>query len=359
MELSNKQKEIVNASENKVIVIASAAAGKTATLTARLRYLLDSGVDPKELVAITFTNLAAEELRERVGEKAKDCFIGTVHSYCNYLLTASGVDTKNLLNDEKFDELFELIKKHPECVKKVDHLLLDEAQDSNEAQFEFFLDTVKPKHYMLVGDARQSIYRFAGALPQALIDLSKNSDVKVYDLNENYRNGSDILNYAKTIIRQNGYDYIDTSIPMRQNKGRVVTVEYSPSAIAKTVKKMGDFKDWFILCRWNADIPYISSALEREKVPYAVIRKRDFSSNQELRDKMAEDTVKVMTIHQSKGLEAKNVVVIGTNFGRRSMDEAEENLCVNYVAATRARDLLVWTYKPKARPKKNGYVSWE
>ena len=330
----------------------------TATLTERIRYLINNGVNPKELVAITFTNLAAEEIRERVGEIAKDCFIGTVHSYCNYLLLSAGVETRDLLDEEQFDELFGKIKEHPECIKFVDHLLLDEAQDSNYAQFEFLLNSVHPKHYMLVGDHRQSVYRFNGAAPTALIELTKQPDVKVYDLNENYRNGIKILDYAKTLIRQNGYDYIDKSIPMRKTDGKVVTVEYSPNAIARGIKKIGNYKNWFILSRWNKDIPEIACACEREGVPYAIIRKKDFSSNEELKQKMAEDTVKIMTIHASKGLEADNVVVIGATFSKRGNSEkAEENLCVNYVAATRAKELLVWTYAHQYR--KDAIRSWE
>ena len=60
---------------------------------------------------------------------------------------------------------------------------------------------------------------------------------------------------------------------------------------------------------------------------------------------MARDTVKVLTIHTSKGLERKNVVVIGARF--YNTDER----CVSYVAATRAIDKLIWvTNKPKKKP---------
>ena len=145
---------------------------------------------------------------------------------------------------------------------------------------------------------------------------------------------------------------------MRKIDGKVVTVEYSPNAIARGIKKIGNYKNWFILSRWNKDIPEIARACEREGIPYAIIRKKDFSSNEELKQKMAEDTVKIMTIHASKGLEADNVVVIGATFNKKGNSEAvEENLCVNYVAATRARDLLVWTYTHQYR--KDTVRNWE
>ena len=73
---------------------------------------------------------------------------------------------------------------------------------------------------------------------------------------------------------------------------------------------------------------------------------------------MAENTVKIMTIHASKGLEADNVVVIGATFNKRGNSEkVEENLCVNYVAATRAKELLVWTYAHQYR--KDSIRNWE
>ena len=151
MELSTAQQKIVEAKEPRIVVIASAAAGKTAVLTERTRYLLKHGADPTKMVLITFTNAAAEELAERLGHP-KGLFIGTIHSYANYLLLSYGKETSDLLESEQFDRLFERIKKHPNCIKEVDYLMLDESQDSNPSHFEFLLDMVCPKNYMLVGD---------------------------------------------------------------------------------------------------------------------------------------------------------------------------------------------------------------
>ena len=334
MELSVKQKEIVMTNKSEVIVIAAAAAGKTRVLTERIKYLLNQGTDPKKIVAITFTNAAAEELLGRVGRPA-GLFIGTIHSYANYLLRSIGVDTSKWLEDEDFDMLFELVKAHPKCIKEVEHLLLDESQDSNMLQFKFLLDMVMPKNYMLVGDYRQSIYRFAGARPDIILNMCEDPNVTVYNLNENYRNGSDILQYAKTIIHLNGYEYDDHSIPMRNVTGKVIEVDYSPSAIAKTIKKYGNYKDWFILTRSNAQIDEMIEYLRQEGVPFDTFKKAQLK-NSELNKKMKEDTVKVLTVHTAKGLEAPNVIVIGVKFFN------VEEKCIGYVAATRARDLLVW-----------------
>lgn len=350
-ELSTAQKKIVNATESKIVVVASAAAGKTTVLVERVRHLLSHGADPIKVVLITFTNAAAEEMASRL-EHPKGVFIGTIHSYANYLLLSHGRDTSDLLESERFDELFERIKKHPNCIKEVEHLMLDESQDSTEQQFEFLLDMVKPKNYMLVGDWRQSIYRWNFAYPDYLIELSHNPEVTTYDLNENYRNGYKILDFARGIINAAGYEYYDRSRPMRGVSGKVVDVEYSPVAVARAIKSMGDYGNWFVLTRTNDQLDEIAFFLKKEGVPIDTFKRSELD-NKELGKKMKEDTVKVLTIHTAKGLEANNVVVIGAKFFN------VEERCVSYVAATRAKNMLVWTKMPNRAKKVQKMSSWE
>ncbi len=71
MDLSKLQEDIINAPYNKVIVLSSAASGKTRLLTEKVRQLLRAGVNPKEIAVITFTNMAAGELRQRLGSDYK------------------------------------------------------------------------------------------------------------------------------------------------------------------------------------------------------------------------------------------------------------------------------------------------
>ena len=351
MELSKAQQQIVEATESRIVVIASAASGKTAVLTERARYLLNNGVDPTKMVLITFTNAAAEELADRLGHP-KGLFIGTIHSYANYLLLSYGKETSDLLESEQFDRLFERIKKHPNCIKPVEHLLLDESQDSNESHFEFLLDMVKPKNYMLVGDHKQSIYRWNGAYPQYLIDLAYDPTVTTYDLNENYRNGYKILDFARGIINAAGYEYYDRSKPMRGVSGKVMDTEYSPVTVARTIKSMGDYGNWFVLTRTNDQLDEIAFFLKKEGVPIDTFKRSELD-NKELGEKMKQNTVKVLTIHTAKGLEANNVVVIGAKFFN------VEERCVSYVAATRAKNLLVWTKMPSRAKKVQKVTSWE
>ena len=351
MNLTKEQEAVVKTTASKVVVIACPACGKTRVITERVRYLLNQGVSPKSIVAITFTNSASQEMNERLGYP-QGVFIGTIHSYANYLLRSYGVDTSVVLDEEKFDQLFPLVKKNPQCVQPVKYLLLDESQDSTPDQFEFLLHIVQPQNYMLVGDYRQSIFRWLNADPQFLINLSKEPDVTTYDLTENYRNAQSILSYARSIIMQAGYDYRDTSVPMRSEWGKVITVEYSPISIARTIKKRGNYKTWFILCRTNDQVDQMMFYLEKEGVPCASFKRAQFT-NKELYEKMQEDSVKVLTIHTAKGLEADNVVVVGARFYNL------EEKCISYVAATRARDLLVWTVIPTKKKRANQISSWE
>lgn len=353
VELTKQQRAIVEATEPRIVVVASAAAGKTRCITERVRWLLAQGVPAREIVTITFTNAAAEEISERLNNLA-GLFIGTIHSLANYYLRSAGIDTTKLLNDEKFDDLFKLIKKNPECVQHVTHLIVDEAQDSNPQQFEFLLDMINPDNYMLMGDHRQSIYRFNGATPDYVLGLMESPEVTTYDLNENFRNAPEILTYAQTIIRQLGYDYEDYSVPMRtESHGRVVNVDYSGDGLVKTIQRYVDqgksqYSDWFILTRTNAESEAIMQVLKRYNVPYDTFKKAQLD-NKGLKQKMKENTVKVLTIHTAKGLEADNVIVIGARW-----HDVEEK-CISYVAATRARNLLVWTNKPRTKKPRTEY----
>lgn len=352
MELTKAQREIVETTASSVVVIATAASGKTRCLSERVKWLLAQGVPAEEIVAITFTNAAAEEIADRVGNPS-NLFIGTIHSLANYYLCSGGIDTSRVLNDERFDDLFKLIKKHPECIRPVTHLIVDESQDSTPEQFEFLLDMISPKNYMLLGDHRQAVYRFAGATPEYILNLMDSPEVTTYELTENYRNAPEILDFAQKMIKVLGKDYEDHSYPMRSERGRVVDVEYSGEGIASTIKRYvaegrAEYKDWFVLTRTNAELDAILQVLKRHKIPTDTFKKAQLD-NKGLKEKMRENTVKVLTIHTAKGLEADNVIVIGARY--RDVEEK----CVGYVAATRARKLLVWTYKKNTRKPKTEY----
>ena len=85
-ELNDKQKEAVLYNDGPLLIIAGAGAGKTKTLTAKIAYLIDElGVSPYSILAITFTNKAAKEMKDRVyaqvGDIAKKMIVSTFHSF--------------------------------------------------------------------------------------------------------------------------------------------------------------------------------------------------------------------------------------------------------------------------------------
>ena len=88
--LNDKQKEAVLATDGPCLVIAGAGSGKTKVLTHKIAYDIANGVKPWNILAITFTNKAANEMKERIekliGDAAKDLWMGTFHSICVRIL---------------------------------------------------------------------------------------------------------------------------------------------------------------------------------------------------------------------------------------------------------------------------------
>lgn len=84
-ELNENQLKAVTSTKNKILVLAGAGSGKTKTLTARIRYLLDLGVNEENIIAFTFTNKAAREMQHRLKEslnRETNVSISTFHSFC-------------------------------------------------------------------------------------------------------------------------------------------------------------------------------------------------------------------------------------------------------------------------------------
>lgn len=108
--LDEKQLEIVNSTEPRIIVEAGGGSGKTYTLIERVKKLLLDGVKPENMVIITFTNMAAEELKERlIGVPGiGDCFVGTIHSFANRIFKNSK-ETYKIYTEEIQDHFMNVL----------------------------------------------------------------------------------------------------------------------------------------------------------------------------------------------------------------------------------------------------------
>ena len=124
----------------------------TTTIVGRINYLIKQGVEPDTIYAITFTNMAAQEMLERIDYSI---FIGTIHGLANKILQTNGVDTSQTIQDESFDELLEMTKRRHIEMPKITHLLVDELQDIADVEFDFIVNTLRAQNLYFVGDSCQ------------------------------------------------------------------------------------------------------------------------------------------------------------------------------------------------------------
>ena len=127
MNFNIRQQNVINANNKNILCLAAASSGKTHTLVGRIERLLNEGVEPSSIVAFTFTNQAAKEMKNRLGEKAKGMFIGTIHSYANKICGLAGIETKRDIAEERFDRIIDkALSVNWNLYPQVSHLFVDE-----------------------------------------------------------------------------------------------------------------------------------------------------------------------------------------------------------------------------------------
>ena len=303
----------------------------TTVITERVRHLLRIGVDPSKIKCITFTNLAAEEMKKRLDSVPGSLFIGTIHSLANNICKSVGIKTGDKINEEDFDWLLtEVMKLGYSLLPEIEHLLLDEAQDICDNEYSF-IQKLQPKNLFVVGDDDQAIYGFKGGNTKIIQSMYDDFYFEKHFINENYRNAKCILEYAKNLIQNNTKRIPKNTEILSKDEGSVYKIE--PIDAPEIIKRDGKFKEWFFICRTNKQIDKAVELLRREGIPNLTFKKKDLSLS-ELEELTSSDKVKILTAHAAKGLEIEKVVMVGM----KSFNLEERNIA--YVSATRAKQEL-------------------
>ena len=186
------------------------------------------------------------------------------------------------------------------------------------------------------------IYGFKGGNVNYFLDLINSDEWKTYYLNNNYRCGQKITDIPNTVIVQ-ADDIINTKAICKSGKEGFLKIDSKLrlDSYLKAIKQAENFKDWFILVRTNKDIYKVWQKLQEYDIPSISFKKGDLNLD-EMKKKMEENKVKLLTIHASKGLESPNVLLWG-NFPiyqkpyLRNSDERK----VLYVGITRGMDRVI------------------
>ncbi len=386
--LNPPQREAVLHGEGPLLVLAGAGSGKTRVLTHRIAYLLATGAaKPGEILAITFTNKAAAEMRERVGKlvggSVRAMWVTTFHSACARMLRVDaerlgysrgftiydqsdslrmlkrclrelGVDpkryppraihsqisgAKNQLIDadayaetvgsvfeevvaeafplyEKrmleanamdFDdllvrtvnalELFEDVRERWRRVFR--HLLVDEYQDTNHAQYRL-LQLLAAEHgnLMVVGDEDQSVYGFRHADIRNILDFEQDfAQAGVVKLEQNYRSTQTILSAANAVVERNRerrpkrlWTEIEGGEPVQLSE--LGDDHEEARWVAAEIERLGEEhgvarSDVAIFYRTNAMSRALEDTLVRFELPYQVIGGTKFYDRAEVKDAVA------------------------------------------------------------------------
>jgi len=393
-ELNPQQREAVLHLDGPLMIIAGAGSGKTKVLTTRIAHLMANGVDSFKILALTFTNKAAKEMKERVekilvNREARNLYIGTFHSVFARILRgeASRVgyptsftiydtdDAKSVLKtvinelhlDDKiykpstvynrissaknalvtaeeyakdfglqqedaranrpaiaqiytayakrcfkngamdFDDLllqfYLILKNHPDALHKYQHkfshIMIDEYQDTNPAQYEIIkLLGAMHENVCVVGDDAQSIYAFRGATIENILLFRKDyDDVKVIKLEQNYRSTKQILNVANQVIGNNK-GQIPKELWTENSEGdkiklvRTMTDNDEGKFVADAIQEQklrNHFfnRDFAILYRTNAQSRAMEELLRRMNIPYTIFGGISFYQRKEVKDYVA------------------------------------------------------------------------
>lgn len=274
---------------------ATAGSGKTRWLTERAGDLVGKG---EPFAAFTFTRTATAVLKERVSPP-EGCWIGTIHSFCAEVLTQSFGEQipkklgKSYYDDADFRAMVErpvqLLKEEPAALRSLvlayPNLLLDEAQDLDQTQFDLVhLLCSAGCTLFQVGDPNQSIYGFAGASPTHMYDLAEEFTPGREELNVNYRCSNQIVEFSNSILGLEKSKGTFEGIPVIWRL--ITTPEELPGSVDRTILLSKKFLfsslfheswvDWSKVNKWRT--VHKAKGAEWDKVT-VVVASRSFKAS--------------------------------------------------------------------------------
>jgi DNA helicase-2/ATP-dependent DNA helicase PcrA len=383
--LNPQQLEAVTHGNGPMLVFAGAGSGKTRVLTHRIAYLIDvRGVSPYNILAVTFTNKAAGEMKERVqqlvGREAQWVTIGTFHSVCarllrrerdlfhlpdftiydtddqhalvkqamtiaavpesrahpNALLAAISSAKNELIDPDTyqpsnyfeelvrrvypvyqdllrqnhaydFDDLImetvRYLQTNPQRLEhyasRYQHILVDEYQDTNHAQY-VLVRLLASKHgnLFVVGDADQAIYGWRGADIRNILEFDRDfPNAHTITLDQNYRSTQNILDAADSVIALNRQRR-PKKLWTQKERGHLIRIfqAYNESEEAQFVVNeirrlvmRGEVQpnDCVVMYRTNAQSRALEDAFLREGMPYRLVGATRFYERREVKDILA------------------------------------------------------------------------
>lgn len=183
--LSDAQAAIACSDAKKIIVCAGSGSGKTRTLTERVKMILESGESPRDMVVITFTNMAADELRERLADVpgADKMFVGTIHAYANSILQRGTVQYDIFSESHQTRFMSLLIPQYAryctiedyKLFVKYDRMVEAGMMSASELQYKFPSNEVYREIVRLLGREKSVSY------PETVVTLCQANNIITFD----------------------------------------------------------------------------------------------------------------------------------------------------------------------------------
>lgn len=280
-----------------------------------------------------------------------------VYKICKYLDEHMKIQGMRDFTDQLLDTL-RLFSKHPDLIPKFEHVLVDEYQDVNSTQIKL-LSFLNPPNLFAVGDPRQSIYGWRGSDINYILDFEEDyPDAEIVHLVKNYRSDKKIVDFMNENISHMGLPKLEHH---HEFDSEVKIINFSSEeeernfVVKSILESEAPREEIFVLARTNRQLKEVSAKLKERGIAH-VLKTDEVRRPKEV----GKGEITLATVHAIKGLEARQVFVIGAteqNFPCKASDhpviemikiedydKIEEEKRLFYVAISRAKEKLTISY---------------